>query len=346
MKLRAAILTKLAVLSTCLLINDAALPAQPVEVTGFGSNPGELRMWRYVPDGLPPSSPLVVALHGCMQSAAAYDDESGWIKYADSLGFALLLPEQRSGWWFGNHPLGCFNWFYRDDQVRRGGEAESIRQMIDRIIADQDLDPRRVYITGLSAGGAMTAVMLATYPDYFAGGAIIAGVAYGCSSVPSYVPLAAASYLSYWLSYTDPLRCMKPGVDHTPAEWADAVEAASPPGPTRQPRVSIWHGTADDTVAVDNALELVEQWTAVHGTDADADVIDIVDGHSHHVFHDAGGEAAVELFLVNRAGHGTPVNTGAETPSAEQCGVVTDFFIPAGICASFHIARFWGLAPP
>lgn len=347
MKLRTAILARVAVVWTCLPFNGSALPAQPVEVTGFGSNPGELRMWLYVPNGLPRSSPLVVALHGCLQSAAEYDDESGWMKYADNLGFALLLPEQRTGWWLGNHPLGCFNWFYRHDQVHGSGEAKSIRQMIDRTIADHDVDPERVYVTGLSAGGAMAAVMLAAYPDYFAGGAIIAGVPYGCSSVPSYVPLASISYLSYWLSYTDPLHCMNPGVDRAPPDWAAGVLAATPPlGTTRRPRVSIWHGTADDTVAMGNAMELVEQWTAVHGTDADADVLDIVDGHSHRVFHDADGKAVVELFLIDNAGHGIPVNTGNGAPAGEQCGTAADFFIPAGICASYHIARFWGLAPP
>ncbi len=65
------------------------------ETTGFGSNPGNLRMWTYIPDGLKPNAPLVVALHGCSQSAADYDDETGWVQYADRLGFALLLPEQK-----------------------------------------------------------------------------------------------------------------------------------------------------------------------------------------------------------------------------------------------------------
>ncbi len=346
MSLRAGILTAVVTLSIALPTIDTAWPAQPGEVTDFGSNPGKLRMWLYVPDDLPASSPLVVALHGCLQTAADYDDETGWIKYADALGFALLLPEQKRGWWFGNNPLGCFNWFYRNDQRRGSGEAESIRQMIDRTIAEQRVDRDRVYITGLSAGGAMTAVMLAAYPEYFAGGAIIAGVPYGCSSVPGYVPHASISYLSYWLSYIDPVRCMKPGMDRPPADWAAAVATASPPGISRHPPVSIWHGTADATVAAANANELVEQWTAVHGSDTTAEVDSSVNGHLHRVFHDTTGRPVVELYLVDGAGHGTPIFPGDDAQAGEQCGIAADYIIPAGICASFHIARFWGLTQP
>ena len=63
------------------------------QVNGFGRNPGDLLMFKYVPDSLPPGAPLVVALHGCNQSATAFDDESGWTEMADRLRFAVLLAE-------------------------------------------------------------------------------------------------------------------------------------------------------------------------------------------------------------------------------------------------------------
>ena len=75
-----------------------------------------------------------------------------------------------------NNQNACFNWFEREDTRRDSGEALSIRQMIDAMVKRHSIDPSRVYIVGLSAGGAMTAVMLATYPEVFAGGAIVAGV--------------------------------------------------------------------------------------------------------------------------------------------------------------------------
>ncbi|WP_244283107.1 PHB depolymerase family esterase [Streptomyces flavidovirens] len=98
----------------------AARAAALTEVTGFGTNPGNLRMFRYVPDGLPAGRPLVVAMHGCTQSAAAFDAETGWTAMADRWGFALLLPQQQSG----NNPNACFNWFEPAD-IKRGSRPPS-----------------------------------------------------------------------------------------------------------------------------------------------------------------------------------------------------------------------------
>ena len=102
----------------------------------------------------------------------------GWSQLAAEQGFAILFPEQRRA----NNPNLCFNWFVPDDVNRDRGEVLSIRQMIETLVTKHGLDRRRVLITGLSAGGAMAAAMLATYPDVFAAGAIIAGLAYGCAS--------------------------------------------------------------------------------------------------------------------------------------------------------------------
>ena len=121
---------------------------------------------------------MVVAMHGCAQSAASYDAESGWQLLADRWRFALLLPQQQSA----NNSSSCFNWFEAGDTARGQGEALSIKQMVDRMIADHGVAPTRVYVTGLSAGGAMTSVMLATYPDVFAGGAIVAGLPHRCAT--------------------------------------------------------------------------------------------------------------------------------------------------------------------
>ena len=136
------------------------------EVTGFGSNPGALRMFMSVPKRLAASPALVVALHGCTQDAASYDHGAGWSALARRYGFAVLLPQQQPA----NNPKNCFSWFQPSDTARGQGEALSIRQMVERAILDHGIDRRRVYVTGLSAGGAMTSVMLATYPDVFAGG--------------------------------------------------------------------------------------------------------------------------------------------------------------------------------
>src|SRR5213594_3424078 len=81
-----------------------------------------------------------------------------------------------------NNANGCFNWFNPEDTERDSGEACSIRQMIAHAVKEIGIDRERIFVTGLSAGGAMTSVMLATYPEVFAGGAIIAGLPYGVAS--------------------------------------------------------------------------------------------------------------------------------------------------------------------
>ncbi|MDQ4061867.1 MAG: PHB depolymerase family esterase, partial [Pseudomonadota bacterium] len=186
---------------------DIGAPAgRLAEVTGFGSNPGNLRMLAYVPEDLPASAPLVVVLHGCTQTAGGYDLGAGWSTLADRYGFALLLPEQQRA----NNPQGCFNWFQPGHIARGRGEALSIRQMVEHMLREHSLDRRRVFVTGLSAGGAMTGVMLATYPEVFAGGAIIAGLPYGsATSVP------------------EAFESMFQGRTHSEREWGDLVRGAS-----------------------------------------------------------------------------------------------------------------------
>jgi len=344
-KLRQTMFT-VAVLGICSAYSAVLRATDLQQITGFGSNPGNLRMWLYVPENLAPSAPLVVALHGCRQSASDYDDETGWKQYADSLGFALLLPEQKAGWWPGNNPAGCFNWFYRDDQRRGSGEPASIRQMIDKVIADHKIDPKRVYVTGLSAGGAMTAVMLAVYPEYFAGGAVISGIPYRCTSVSNFIPHLSISYWAAFSFYTDPFACMIPGRDLRPAQWGNLVRTVSGVQPSAWPIVSVWQGEADSTVARANGLELVEQWTNVHGVDATADTEENIKGHIHRVYHNPAGEAVVELYLINGGGHGTPVDpapNGSTVNAPDQCGIAATFVLPANICASYYIAKFWGL---
>ena len=319
------------------------------EMTGFGSNPGNLRMWTYIPEGLKPNAPLVVALHGCSQSAADYDDETGWVHHADRLGFALLLPEQKPGFWFGNHPLGCFNWYYRGDQQRDGGEVLSIIQMIDTMILTHGSDPSRVYVTGLSAGGAMTATLLATYPERFAGGAIVAGIPFGCARVPDYVPQWAVPYWSAPLLYTNPLRCLKPGIDLSPRQWGARVRDAAESDAATWPPVSIWQGTGDRIVAPANARELTEQWTSVHGLDPERFRQEHINGHLRRMYADGSGSSLVELYLIRGMGHGTPIAPpaqDAEAPVLTSCGIPSEFAIPAGICASHYIARHWGLTNP
>src|SRR5579864_2799946 len=125
-------------------------PRSPLTVTeDFGPNPGELRMLSYVPANRQPAPALVVVLHGCGQTAAGYDLGAGWSTLARHYGFALLMPEQLRS----NNVNACFNWFRPGDIAPDRGEAGSIRQMIARMVDDYGIDKRRIFVTGLSAGG-------------------------------------------------------------------------------------------------------------------------------------------------------------------------------------------------
>lgn len=287
-------------------------------VADFGANPGALGMLTYVPERLASDPALVVVLHGCTQDPAGYNDGSGWSDLADRHGFALLFPEQTAA----NNPKACFDWFLPGDTTRDKGEALSIRNMIEQVVRTHGIDLSRIYVTGLSAGGAMAAVMLATYPEVFAAGAIIAGLPFGAAS-----------------NVQEALNAMFQGRTRSPGEWGDLVRAASQhEGPW--PRVSVWHGGADQVVKPGNAAELVKQWTDVHGLPAAPTERGSVDGHSREVWKDASGAEIVERVSVAGMGHGTPLAVGAGEMEGGTAGA---FMLDVGISSTHHIATFFGL---
>ncbi|MGI5375840.1 extracellular catalytic domain type 1 short-chain-length polyhydroxyalkanoate depolymerase [Streptomyces sp. CA-251387] len=308
-----------AALIAAFLTPGRAAAASLQEVTGFGANPGALRMFRYVPDGLPAGRPVVVALHGCTQNASGYGTGSGWIQLADRWGFSVVLPQQQSA----NNASSCFNWFQSGDIARGQGEAASVAQMADRQLADTSGDASRVYVTGLSAGGGMAAVMMAAYPEKFAAGGIVAGLPYGCAQ-------AAGS----------PYVCMYVGATQTPKQWGDRVRAARPGYAGPWPTLVAFQGTADYTVKPVNMTDLMRQWTDVHGADQVADVSDSVAGYPHQVFRDAGGRAVVETYSVTGMGHGQPVDPGS---GSEQCGSAGAYLLDVNLCAAYRMGRAWGL---
>jgi poly(hydroxyalkanoate) depolymerase family esterase len=314
------------------------------EVPNFGSNPGRLKMFKYLPDRISDRAPLVVVMHGCGQTARGYHEHSGWAKYADQGGFILLYPEQQvgPGPLFSpsglNHPSQCFNFAELRDSTRDSGEALSIKQMIDKAGRDHRTDPRRVFVTGLSAGGGMTAVMMAVYPEMFAGGAPIAGLPYRCGTRTATGDVDCGVTL--------PFRPHRLAPDRAPAEWGNRVRAAAPNFNGPYPRVSIWQGTADRVVDPPNARELMEQWTDVHGIDQVADEREDDGKVTRLLFKDPQGRVAVESYEIRGMDHAAPIDPNGE---AEPCGTPGDrWIVDADVCSSHRIARFWGLlgAPP
>ena len=288
------------------------------EITGFGTNPGGLRMFAYLPSQLQQPRALVVVLHGCGQTAAAYDLGAGWSTLAKHYGFALLMPEQRRA----NNANTCFNWFNPEDIARDGGEACSIREMIAHMVSTHGIDARRIFITGLSAGGGMTSVMLATYPEVFAAGAVIAGLPYGVAS-----------------NLRQALDGMFYSPDRPARELGDLVRKASNHrGPW--PKISVWHGSADRTVNPGNADEIVKQWLDLHELPPMPMAETVVDGYPRQAWWNADGETIVESFAITDMAHGTPLGVA---DNDHRYGMEGAFLIEAGISSSYHIAKFFGL---
>jgi poly(hydroxyalkanoate) depolymerase family esterase len=298
----------------------APVPTRMKEVTAFGDNPGALRMFSYAPEGLPKGAPLVVVLHGCTQRASAFAEQAGWTTLADRYGFCVVAPEQTSA----NNPNRCFNWFQPADTERGAGEAASIRVMVGHAVKVHGLDPARIFVTGLSAGGAMTSVMLAAYPDTFAAGAVIAGLPYGAAN-----------------NVQEALRAMHSGVGVDPSDLGALVRGAAPAG-GRVPRLSVWHGEADGTVNVLNARAIARQWAAVSHLRQDPDELVTLPGRTRSTWRGADGQPLIELNLIAGLGHGTPLSAGGE----DALGAVAPYMLEAGVSSSLEIARFWGLAPP
>ena len=287
-------------------------------VAAFGPNPGELRMLTYAPQRLGASPGLVVVLHGCTQAAEAFASGAGWLDLADRYGFVVLAPEQARA----NNPNLCFNWFNPDDIARGSGEAASIRQMIVRAVKDHGVDPARVFVTGLSAGGGMANVMLATYPEVFAAGAIFAGLPYAAASG---VPQAFGVMMGHG--------------GRKPAEAAAAIRSATGRrGPW--PRVSIWQGGADSTVVASVAEDVADQWVEVHGAQHVAVESVVSPNRRRLTWPGPDGSPAVELNLIAGLGHGVPLKTGG----ADGVGVAGPFLLDVGVNAALELVKAWGLA--
>jgi poly(hydroxyalkanoate) depolymerase family esterase len=289
-----------------------------VQHPSFGSNPGGLTMYTYTPSAVPAQAGLVVALHGCTQTAQAFTG-TGWNELADLWKFHVIYPQASGG-------TGCFRWWEPLHTRRGSGEALSIKQMVDRMLALHDIDAQRIFVVGLSAGGAMAASMLAAYPDVFAAGGVIAGLPHGCAS-----------------SILDTATCTTGGKHLSAQGWGDLVHSAFAGYGGSYPRVSLWHGGSDYTVSPTNQDELLAQWTDVHGIDAVADASATVSGAQHKQYRGQSGDTLVETWRIPNMGHGTPIDPGFQP--AGGCGTTGAFTLDANICSTFYLGQFFGLDP-
>jgi feruloyl esterase len=290
--------------------------AAQTAVSSFGSNPGALQMFEHVPATLPSGAPLVVVMHGCTQTASSMES-SGWDALADQYGFVVAYPQQQSA----NNIESCFNWYDgATDDARDAGEAESIAQMVAYEISTHGVDSKRVFVTGFSAGAAMAAVMAATYPDLFAAVSIMSGLPYDCAT-----------------DETTALSCMNPGVTKTADAWGALVRAAF--ASSSYPRIQIWHGSSDTTVAPMNEGELAKQWTDALGLPMTATSTTMVGSAATLTTY---GDDAVETYLVSGMDHAVALGTDGSIACPGTTGL---YFEDHGVCSTVRAAQFFGIVP-
>jgi len=226
--------------------------------------------------------PLLVMLHGCTQTSIDFATGTRMNMLAEREKFFVAYPEQATS----ANGSKCWNWFQPTDQQRDAGEPSLIAGITRQVMNRYNIDVNRVYVAGMSAGGAMAAVMAVTYPDLYAAVGVHSGLAYGAAH-----------------DLTSGFAAMKRGA------------------PQHAPRLSrvipliVFHGDRDKTVATVNADHMLDQWLQAvdngPGTirrstrDAKMQRGQVAGGHSYtrFIYHDGSGRAMVEKWIVHRAGH-------------------------------------------
>lgn len=294
-----------------------------IEVDQFGSNPGHLRLLFHSPISLgDDSTALVVVLHGCSQDAKDVSKLIGWNKLADSLRFYVLYPQTRTV----NNPGKCFNWYSQKHNQRGKGEVRSIRSQINYMTRMHPIDPQKVFVVGLSAGGAMTVAMLACYPEVFKAGACLAGGPYGGTK-------------DIW----DSGKMMVGANSKSTEEWAKLAREQHPEFEGNYPRLIISHGMKDPIVNVSNADELNKQWRGLHGLSEKPDSLDYnfqsknrISRHSWRIDEE---EVLID-YRVQDLGHRLLVDPGDQLNQGGKTGL---FGLDIDFHSTYWIAKDFGL---
>jgi poly(hydroxyalkanoate) depolymerase family esterase len=278
------------------------MPGGAKFIEGSYSNPAGSRTYKlFVPGGYQGQPlPLVVMLHGCTQSPDDFAAGTRMNFIAEEQNCLVVYPAQRSD----ANPSKCWNWFRGADQRRDEGEPSLIAGITRQVMQDYSVDPKRVFVAGLSAGGAAAAIMGATYGDVYAAVGIHSGLAYGSATD---MPSAFAA--------------MRQG--------GGAGRQAVPDAPT-VPAI-IFHGDRDATVHPDNGARAVEQAIGVTRTQKKVYRGQIPGGHGYTRTTYADGEREIlEHWDIHGAGHAW---SGGNT-----AGSYTD---PEGPDATKEMLRFF-----
>ncbi|GHH10730.1 hypothetical protein GCM10018780_47600 [Streptomyces lanatus] len=263
---------------------DAVPTATLTEVTDFGANPSNLRMYVYVPDSVTANPAVLVAVHWCTGSGPDMYNGTEYDTLADQYGFVVVYPSV-------TRSSKCFD-VSSPQALRRDGGSDpvGIKSMIDWATRTYDADTDRIFATGISSGAMMTNVLLGDYPDVFAAGAAFSGVPFGCF---------ATTDGSEWNS-----ACAQGTVTRTAQQWGDIARAAYPGYTGPRPRMQLWHGTEDDVLRYSNFGEMIKQWTNVQGVAQTPAATDTPQsGWTRTRYGGTGDRAPVEAISLQGVGH-------------------------------------------
>ena len=261
----------------------------------FGKNKGHLKMYLHTPknntDDL--EKPLVVVLHGCLQCASKVSKQTDWNKLADEYNFYVLYPQQRRI----NNPMMCFKWYKRKNNKKNKGENQSIKQMIDFTKKNYSINSKKIYVTGLSAGAAMSVIMLANYPETFDAGASFAGAPYKVAL--GYIP-AMFAFIGLRVKSAE--------------KWGKYVRKNNLEFKGTYPRLVIYQGNSDWIVNKRNGIELMKQWTNVHQLPPTPNLVEKNYASSNFITRESyttkDNREAVLFYKVQKLSHALLVDPG------------------------------------
>ncbi|MFB9446805.1 extracellular catalytic domain type 1 short-chain-length polyhydroxyalkanoate depolymerase [Dactylosporangium vinaceum] len=290
--LLAAAVALAAGLTALLLPGSPALAAGLTRVTGFGNNPTNLNMYIYVPASVAPRPALLVLVHYCSGSASGIFNGNGhdYVTAADRYGYIIVVPEAtRSG--------SCFD-VSTPAALRRNGGSDStgIMSMVSYARSQYpSIDASRIVVSGFSSGAMMTNVLAAEYPDVFSAASAFSGVPAGCF---------ATSDGSLWNS-----QCSGGNVSKSAQQWGDQARAMYPGYSGRYPRMQLWHGTTDTTLAYPNFGEEIKQWTNLNGLSQTPAFTDHPQSSwTRTRYGNTGTQATVEGVSIAGVGHQLPMS--------------------------------------
>jgi poly(hydroxyalkanoate) depolymerase family esterase len=282
------------------------------EWSSYANRFGTRRYKLYRPRSGMGARPLVVMLHGCNQNADDFALGTRMNELADRLGFLVAYPEQPAT----ANPTRCWNWFKEAHQERDTGEPSLIAGITRDVIARHNADPRRVYIAGLSAGGAMAAIMGFTYPDLYAAVGIHSGLPYAAARD---VPSALAA-----------MRGLRATMDQ---RYRPAFFRAIP--------TIVFHGDLDTTVHARNAAQAIAQARPADD-DGLKETVEKGEGNGRRYTRtteaDASGRLVVEHWLVHGAGHawsgGSSTGSYADPRGPDASQAMLEFFLRFTLAAA------------